>query len=194
MPAFRPTATLTPAPSVATRVEFSYGASNRTACGGARLSCRGTGFAAAVSLFRWVSISGNCSLRCSRPPVPDAVYLVHPWTRTSSATVPDAALPPPSMESCIHAVVKGASNTVSRLKAAHITPSPFQGEGGDGGVMREHGHAHRHCTPTLALPLKGGGSEVCRLQVAHGVIRAFDDCMDAGGRATQGAVAEALNE
>ena len=23
--------------------------------------------------------------------------------------------------------------------------------------MREHGHAHRHCTPTLALPLKGGG-------------------------------------
>jgi len=123
MPAFRPTATLTPAPSVATRVEFSYGASNRTACGGARLSCRGTGFAAAVSLFRWVSISGNCSLRCSRPPVPDAVYLVHPWTRTSSATVPDAALPPPSMESCIHAVV---SMTAGSSMPARIFTAPPQ--------------------------------------------------------------------
>src|SRR4030065_2193907 len=61
--------------------------------------------------------------------------------------------------SCIHAVVKGASNTVSRLKAAHITPSPFQREGGDGGALREHGHAHRHCTPTLALPPPRGTSE-----------------------------------
>gem|GEM_PF-5592667 len=26
--------------------------------------------------------------------------------------------------------------------------------------MREHGHAHRHCTPTLALPLKGGGRKI----------------------------------
>src|SRR4030065_563680 len=33
---------------------------------------------------------GNCSLHCSRPLIPDAVYLVHPWTRAS----------------CIHAVVK----------------------------------------------------------------------------------------
>ena len=56
--------------------------------------------------------------------------------------------------------LKGASNTVSRLKAAHITPSPFQGEGGDGGAMREPGHAHRHCPPTLALPLKGGGKQI----------------------------------
>src|SRR4030066_980347 len=62
--------------------------------------------------------------------------------------------------SCIHAVVKGASNTVIRLKAAHITPSPFQGEGGDGGAMREHGHAHRHCTPTPALPPSGGGRPI----------------------------------
>jgi hypothetical protein len=37
--------------------------------------------------------------------VADAVYRLHPWRRTSSAAVPDAALPPPSMESCIHAVV-----------------------------------------------------------------------------------------
>ena len=55
---------------------------------------------------------------------------------------------------------KAPNNTVSRLKAAHITPSPFQGEGGDGGAVREHGHAHRHCTPTLALPLKGGGKKI----------------------------------
>ena len=41
-------------------------------------------------------------------------------------------------------------------KAAHITPSPFQGEGGDGGARREPGHAPRQCTPTLALPLKRG--------------------------------------
>jgi hypothetical protein len=50
------------------------------------------------------------------------------------------------------------------------------------------------CTPIPTFPLKGGRSSECRLQAAHGVIRVFDDCMDAGGRATQGAVAEALTE
>ena len=49
-------------------------------------------------------------------------------------------------------------------------------------------------TPIPTFPLKGGRSDVCRLQTAHGVARAFDDCMDAGGRATPGAVAEALTE
>ena len=55
---------------------------------------------------------------------------------------------------------RAALASVRSPKAAHITPSPFQGEGGDGGAMREHGHAHRHCTPTLALPLKGGGKKI----------------------------------
>lgn len=35
---------------------------------------------------------------------------------------------------------KAPNNTVRRLRAAHTTtPSPFQGEGGDGGARREHG-------------------------------------------------------
>src|SRR3990172_5324406 len=95
---------------------------------------------------------GNCSLRCSRLPAPGAVYRPHHRGRTSSADVPDAApaqcsrivppspihglVPPPSMESCIHAVVKGADNTVSRLKAADfILPLPPHrgGWGGGGG-------------------------------------------------------------
>src|SRR4030067_1126622 len=83
---------------------------------------------------------GNCSRRCPTSCIHAVVGNRSRHCPTSSAAVPDAALPPPSMESCIHAVVKGASNTVSRLKAAHITPSPFQGEGGDGGAMLEQGH------------------------------------------------------
>lgn len=43
---------------------------------------------------------GNCSMRCPRLWLPASPYLVHPWTRTSSTAVPDAVLPPPSMESC----------------------------------------------------------------------------------------------
>src|SRR4030065_277308 len=43
---------------------------------------------------------------------------------SASATAPCVAPPPPSMESCIHAVVKGADNTVSRLKAADFLLLP----------------------------------------------------------------------
>src|SRR4030066_946615 len=93
-----------------------------TACGCVTVSNRWADMLMIMSGLVALSPSlGNCSRHCPRPPAPGAVYLAHPWARTSSAAVPDAALdncsclvlpspihglvPPPSMESCIHAVV-----------------------------------------------------------------------------------------
>src|SRR4030067_1778860 len=51
---------------------------------------------------------GNCSRRCSRQLLLHCSTFAHPWARTS----------------CIHAVVKGADNTVIRLKAAEFLLLP----------------------------------------------------------------------
>src|SRR4030067_2053796 len=51
---------------------------------------------------------GNCSRRCSRQLLLHCSTFAHPWARTY----------------CIHAVVKGADNTVSRLKAADFLLLP----------------------------------------------------------------------
>src|SRR4030067_1412920 len=64
---------------------------------------------------------GNCSRRCSRQLLLHCSTFAHPWARTS----------------CIHAVVKGADQTVRRLPGGGCcSPSPFPGEGWDGGGMR----------------------------------------------------------
>src|SRR4030066_1162967 len=86
---------------------------------------------------------GNCSLRCS----------------TSSAAVPDAALPPPSMESCIHAVVQGANNTVRRLKAADFFSFPLEGGRWGWGCVVTVGNTGRRSTtpPPPPPPPRGGG-------------------------------------
>ena len=55
---------------------------------------------------------GNCSRRCSRPLVPDAVYRLHPWRRTS----------------CIHAVV-----IPSPADAGEVALVPIPSPGGRGG-------------------------------------------------------------
>src|SRR4030067_238809 len=79
---------------------------------------------------------GNCSLRCSRQLLLHCSTFAHPWARPSSTVAPGTVLPPPSLESCIHAVVKGADQTVRRLPGGGCcSPSPFQGEGWDGGGM-----------------------------------------------------------
>src|SRR4030067_1969999 len=52
-----------------------------------------------------------------------------------------------------------------------------------------------HSTPIPTFPLPGGRrKKIRRLQAGHGVIGALDDSMDAGGRATPGAVADAVTE
>ena len=49
---------------------------------------------------------------------------------------------------------KAPDNTVSRLTAANFfSPSPFKGEGWDGGARTGFVAGPRHGTPSLALPL-----------------------------------------
>ncbi len=68
---------------------------------------------------------GNCSMRCSTSCI-HAVVTPTPLGKcsrlcsTSSAAVPDAALPPPSLESCIHAVVPREARRSSRVCSVDI--------------------------------------------------------------------------
>src|SRR4030067_734396 len=133
---------------------------------------------------------GSCSRRCSRQLLLHCSTFAHPWARTS----------------CIHAVVKGADNTVIRLKAADFlllppsrgnvgmggkcvslcppftlrpppSPSPFQGEGNT--FLRP---SHRACPresggQTSVSPPAEPGGYLCELSTARIITVAVGFCV-----------------
>ena len=72
------------------------------------------------------------------------------------------------MESCIHAVVKGADNTVSRLKAADffLLP-PLKGEGWDGGELLSLCQPLTLRPPPSPSPFQGEGNTFCDRRIGQ---------------------------
>ena len=80
---------------------------------------------------------GNRSRRCSRPPAPGAVYLAHPWARTS----------------CIHAVVIPSPADAGEMALIPI-PSPAGRRGQAVGAMRVFAYLEPSALPVASF-IKG---------------------------------------